>query len=85
MIVTNFPDGMRPDDWERIEGDGLDRVADRIIDTLAARGIEEPTAEDVLDVLEEKGIELGDRFDYFDGTLSIPPTTFGDICERVLV
>lgn len=74
---------MRPDDWERIEGDGLDRVADRIIDILAARGIEEPTAEDVLDVLEEKGIELGDSFDFFDGTLSIPPTTFGDICERV--
>lgn len=84
MIVTTFPDGMRPEDWERIEGDGLDRVANRIIDTLSARGIEEPTAEDVLDVLEEKGIELGDRFDYFDGTLSIPPTTFGDICERVL-
>lgn len=84
MIVTNFPDGMRPDDWEHIEGDGLDRVANRIIDTLVGRGIEEPTPDDVLDVLEEKGIELGDRFDYFDGTIHIPPAMFGDICERVL-
>lgn len=83
-MVTNYPDGMRDEDWAHLEGDGLDRVANRIIDTLVGRGIEEPTADDVLDVLVEKGIELGDRFDYFDGTLSIPPTMFGDICERVL-
>ena len=82
--MTNFPDGMRSEDWALIEGNGLDRVANRIIDTLAARGIEEPTAEDVLDVLEEKGIEIGDRFDYFDGSIHIPPMLFGDICERVL-
>lgn len=84
MIVTNYPDGMRSEDWTHLEGDGLDRVANRIIDILSARGVEEPTPDDVLDVLEDKNIELGDRFDYFDGTLSIPPTTFGDICERVL-
>lgn len=85
MIVTNYPDGMHAEDWALIEGDGLDRVANRIIDTLVRRGIDEPTADDVLDVLEERGVELGDRFDYFDGTLSITPTLFGDICERVLV
>lgn len=84
MIVTNYPDGMRSEDWTHLEGDGLDRFADRIIDTLSARGVEEPTPDDVLDVLEEKGIELGDRFDYFDGSIHIPPAMFGDICERVL-
>lgn len=83
-MVTNYPDGMRSEDWTHLEGDGLDRVANRIIDTLSARGVEEPTPDDVLDVLEDKGIELGDRFDFFDGTIHIPPAMFGDICERVL-
>lgn len=81
--MNNYPDGMHAEDWARIEGDGLDRVANRIIDTLTARGVDEPTADDVLDVLEEKGIELGDRFDFFDGTIQITPMQFGDICERV--
>lgn len=44
-MVTNYPDGMRAEDWAHLEGDGLDRVANRIIDTLVGRGIEEPTAE----------------------------------------
>lgn len=82
-MVTKYPDGMRSEDWALIEGNGLDRVANRIIDTLSARGVEDPTPDDVLDVLEDKNIELGDRFDFFDGTIHIPPTMFGDICERV--